>query len=137
MRGELTPKQAHFAILKTLLLEGNGVMTIKHDKAKRRLTVLVDRSKILSDGKPALGRMLLRLHMFRCTADSQGCRAYYENLTHVDAEHLDWRETVLDSKPPPLVFAHANTYLEGDKVLLKEYEATVEGVIQSWAERGV
>jgi dipeptidyl-peptidase-3 len=44
---------------------------------------------------------------------------------------------VLANKPPPLIFVHANTFLEGDTVTLKEYEPTVEGIIESWAERRV
>lgn len=134
----MTSIQAHFAILKCLLLDGNGVITITHDRSTQSLTVHVDRSKILTDGKPALGNMLLRLHMYRCTADAAACRTYYEDLSRVEGEYLEWRETVLANKPPPLVFVHANTFLTGEgEVVLKEYEPTVEGVIQSWAERGV
>ncbi|SPQ20354.1 14d01ecd-4b10-4b08-8e49-fad5338ec7f3 [Thermothielavioides terrestris] len=129
--------RAHFAILQCLLRNGDGVITVIHDKASRSLTVRVDRSKIRTHGKPALGTMLLRLHMYRCTADVAACRAYYEDLSRVDEEHLAWREAVLANKPPPLVFVQANTFLEGDRVVLKEYEPTVEGVIQSWAERMV
>jgi dipeptidyl-peptidase-3 len=81
--------------------------------------------------------MLLQLHMFRCTADVEGCRIYYKELSKVEGEYVEWRQTVLAKKPPPLVFVQANTFLEGDTVVLREYETTVEGVIQSWAERGV
>lgn len=112
-------------------------MIVVHDKQSQSLTVRADRSKILSHGKPALGDMLLRLHMYRCTADVSACREYYEDLSEVTGVYLEWREAVLVSKPPPLVFAHANTSLEGDEVVLKEYEPTVEGVIQSWADRKV
>jgi len=129
--------QAHFAILKCLLLNSNGCVSVSHDKAERGLTVRVDRSKISTHGKPALGRMLLHLHMFRCTADAKGCREYYGELSKVDGEYVEWRETVLATKPPPLIFAQANTFLEGETVVLKQYEPSVEGVIQSWAERGV
>ena len=124
-------------MLKCLLIDGNGVVEVTHDKTGRSLTVRVDRSKIASHGKAALGQMLLRLHMYRCTADVKACREYYEELSRVDGEHLEWRETVLVNKPPPLVFVHANTFLDEDKVTLKEYAPTVEGLIQSWAEREV
>lgn len=97
----------------------------------------MDRSKISTHGKPAIRRMLLHLHIFRCTADVEGCRTYYEALSGVDGEYVDWRETVLANKPPPLVFVHANTFLDGDTVTLKEYEPTIEGVLESWAERKV
>ncbi|KAK4452742.1 peptidase family M49-domain-containing protein [Podospora aff. communis PSN243] len=129
--------QAHFAILKYLLRDGGGCVAVSHDKAGQRLTVRVDKSKITTHGKPALGRMLLQLHMFRCTADVEGCRVYYKALSKVDGEFVEWRETVLAAKPPPLVFTQANTFLDGDEVVLEEYEPTVEGVIQSWAEREV
>lgn len=46
-------------------------------------------------------------------------------------------ETVLVNKPPPSIFVHANTFLDGDTVTLKEYEPTIEGVLESWAERKV
>lgn len=112
-------------------------MRVTHDKAKQSLTVLVDRSKIAEHGKPALGRMLLRLHVYRCTADAKACREYYEDLSRVNGEYLEWWGTVRLHKPPPLVFVHANTFLDGESVTLKEYEPTVEGIIQSWAERRV
>jgi dipeptidyl-peptidase-3 len=81
--------------------------------------------------------MLLKLHMYRCTADVLGCREYYEMLSSVDGEYLEWRQTVLLHKPPPLLFVQANTFVNGDAITLKEYNPTVEGVIQSWAERNV
>jgi len=112
-------------------------MTIKCDPSTEKLIVRVDRSKIITHGKPALGRMLLRLHMYRCTADVQACRSYYEELSRVDSEHLEWRKTVLAKKQPKWVFAQANTFLDGDEVTVKEYEPTCPGVIQSWAERAV
>ena len=81
--------------------------------------------------------MLLQLHMFRCTADAKGCRTYYEKLSRMDGEYVEWRETVLANKPPSLIFVQANTFINGDTVEVKEYEPTVEGIIQSWAEREV
>lgn len=112
-------------------------MTVVHDQDAKRLTVHVDRSRIVSHLKPALGQMLLRLHMYRCTADVTACRIYYEELSRVDGKYLKWRETVLANKPPPLIFVHANTCLNGDVVSMKEYDPTVEGIIKSWVERAV
>ncbi|KAH8813356.1 peptidase family M49-domain-containing protein [Xylogone sp. PMI_703] len=129
--------RAHFAMLKCLLNDGGGFLTIECNPAEQKLIVRVDRSKILTHGKPALGGMLLKLHMYRCTADVAGCRSYYENLSRVDNIHLQWRDIVLSKNIPKWVFVQANTFVEGEKVILKEYEPTVEGVIQSWIERKV
>lgn len=79
--------------------------------------------------------MLLRLHIYRCTADMRSCREFYEDLTTVHEEALGWKEVVLMKKDPPLAFCHAKTFLQGDRVILREYEPTVRGLIQSWAER--
>ncbi|CAG8971088.1 hypothetical protein HYALB_00009689 [Hymenoscyphus albidus] len=99
---------AHFAMLKCLLLDGGGFMTIECDLATERLIVRVHRSKFVSHGKPALGQMLLRLHMYRSTADVVSCRSYYEELSR-----------------------------DGENVAIKDYEASAKGVVQSWAERNV
>ena len=129
--------RAHFAMFKCLLTDGNGVMTINCDSSKDQITVHVDRSRIVSDGKPTLGRMLLRLHMYRCTADVKSCRAYYEDLSKVEGKYLEWRRIVLAKQQPKWVFVQANTFLDDGRVTIKEYDATPEGVIQSWAERNL
>jgi dipeptidyl-peptidase III len=101
------------------------------------LTVHVDRSKIISKGKPALGQMLLKLHMYRSTADVEACRTFYEALSKVDGESLEWRRIVLAKKQPKWIYVQANTFLGAKGVILKEYEESNEGIIQSWAERAV
>jgi dipeptidyl-peptidase-3 len=112
-------------------------MIIEFDPSAEKIIVRVNRSMVVTHGKPALGGMLLRLHMYRSTADVQACRLYYEELSRVEDEHLEWRKAVLAKKQPKWVFVQANTFLDGDEVALKEYEPTFEGVIQSWAERSV
>ena len=129
--------RAHFAMLKCLLRDGKGFMKIECDSSRDQLHVRVDRTRIISDGKSALAKMLLKLHIYRCTADIESCRSYYEDLSQVDGEYLEWRRIVLAKQQPKWVFVQANTFLDGDTVLLQEYEPSAEGVIQSWAERGL
>ena len=42
---------------------------------------------------------------------------------------------MLGKVPPKWVFVQSNTFLEGEKFILENYDATPQGVIQSWAER--
>lgn len=65
------------------------------------------------------------------------CREYYDELSKVEGVHLQWREVVLAKKKPKWIYVQANTFLDGQKVILKEYDPTTRGVIQSWAEREV
>ncbi len=49
------------------------------------------------------------------------------------------RDVVLKNKQPRKVFVQANTFLDEatGQVAIKQYEPSLEGIIQSWAERGV
>lgn len=35
------------------------------------------------------------------------------------------------------LFVHANTFLEKEQVVVKEYKGSSEGIIQSWSERAL
>ncbi|PWY95533.1 dipeptidyl peptidase III [Aspergillus sclerotioniger CBS 115572] len=129
--------RAHFAMFRHLLRDSDGLYTVICDTEKMTLTVKVDRSRVISHGKPSLGRMLMKLHIYRCTADISNCRHFYEELSQVDDEALTWRDIVISKKDPPLAFSQANTYLVENDVKIKEYEPTVRGIIQSWAERSI
>ena len=124
-------------MFKSLLAAGDQFLTIHHDRVNQKLTVRVDRTKISTHGKPALANLMLRLHIYRCTADVDACRTFYEGLTKPDGQFLEWRDIMLANRPAKQIFVQANTFLEDGNVVLKEYDATVEGMIQSWAERKV
>ncbi|GAB1211055.1 hypothetical protein ATERTT37_000167 [Aspergillus terreus] len=129
--------QAHFSILKHLLQEGGGVIGISSDPITSTLTVHVDRTKILSHGKPALGRYLCRLHIWRCTADISHCKEFHEPMCAVDGVYEQWRQIVCSKPKPRWKFVQPNTFVNGGDVELKVYEESNEGIIQSWAERGI
>lgn len=122
--------RGHFAMLRVLLDAGDDFLTIHHNAAANTLTVHIDRSKVLTHGKPAIGKLLLKLHIYRCTADVVACREYFEDLTRVEGIFAEWRKIVLANKRPRMILVQPNTFLDEDgKVILKEYEPTVEGMI--------
>lgn len=102
-----------------------------------KLKVNIDRTKILSDGKPSLGRYLCRLHIWRCTADVSSCKQFYEPMCAVDGKYEEWRKIVCSKPKPRWKFVQPNTFEEEGTVAMKVYEESNEGIIQSWAERGV
>ncbi|KAK6527450.1 hypothetical protein TWF694_004439 [Orbilia ellipsospora] len=129
--------RGHFAIMKILLSAGDGFLSIKEDLQAQTLTVSIDRTKIKTHGLPALSDFLLRLHMYRSIADEKGCREYYEELTSPSEEFLQWREMIIANKPAQELFVQDNTFLQDGEVILKEYGATLEGMIESWVDRDV
>lgn len=120
-----------------MLQDGGGVIRISHNTENSTLTVHVDPTKFASHGKPALGRYLLRLHIWRCTADFSACKDFYEPLCAVEGEYEQWRQIVCSKQKPRWKFVQPNTFLRGDEVEMKVYEASNRGVIQSWAERDI
>ena len=104
------------------------------------LTIKLDRSKILTTGRKAVGDYLQKLHIYKSTADvANGSAFFADKMSHVGLEYWGTkvRDVVLQNKQPRKVFVQANTYLDEatGKVTLKEYDATPEGLIQSWADR--
>lgn len=124
-------------MLRSLLAAGDNFMTVAHDTCSQKLLVKIDKSKILSHGKPAIGNLLLKLHVYRCTADIENCKMFYEELTKVEGVFLEWRNIIIANQGLRQIFVQANTFLESEKVQLREYEPSVKGIIQSWAERMV
>lgn len=131
--------QARFSILRAFLDAGDDFVKLVYTKEDLSdLEIHLDRSKILTHGRLAVERYLQKLHIYKSTADVAAGTKLYDEVTSVD----DWwgtkvREVVLQKKVPRKVFVQANTKLEGDQVVLKEYEPTLEGMIQSFAERDV
>ncbi|KAJ5483594.1 hypothetical protein N7530_002840 [Penicillium desertorum] len=131
--------QARYSILRTFLDAGDDFVKLSYSKEDLSdLEIHLDRSKILTHGRPAVEKYLQKLHVYKSTADVEAGKGLYDDITSVDS----WwgttvREVVLKNKVPRKVFVQANTILEGDQVSLKEYEPTLEGLIQSFAERNV
>ena len=133
--------QARYSILKTFLDAGDSFCRLdyKNDDLSD-LTIHLDRSKILSHGRPAVEAYLQKLHIFKSTANLKAGRELYERMTSVQGTF--WAEKVrgqvLKKKTPRKVFVMANTVEVADgKVELREYESSLEGMIRSWAEREV
>lgn len=134
--------QARFVILQVLLEAGQGLVEIvetKADDGRADLRVSLDRSKIATVGKEAIGNFLRRLQVYKSTGNVAAARAMYDKYSLVtDAEPYPfqrWRAIVMERKKPRHMFVQPNTRLVDGKVELVEYEATAEGLIQSWNER--
>lgn len=129
--------QARFSILRVFLNAGKEFCELEYTKDDLSdLTIRLERSKILSLGRPAVEKYLQQLHIYKATADVENGTKMYNDITHVDDFFADKvRPVVLAKKQPRKVFVQANTVVEGDKVALKEYEPTAEGMIQSYADR--
>ncbi|KAF2790206.1 dipeptidyl-peptidase III [Melanomma pulvis-pyrius CBS 109.77] len=129
--------QARFSILRTFLNAGVEFCELEHKEDDLSdLTLRLERSKILTLGRPAVEDYLQKLHIYKSTADVENAKKLYEEITTVEPFYENYvRPIVLKKKTPRKVFVQANTVVQDGKVVLKEYEAGNTGMIQSYFER--
>jgi dipeptidyl-peptidase-3 len=128
--------QARFTILQ-VLLEVKDFVTITHgiQNDKPYFTVTINRDLIKTTAYQAISDFLFKIQVYRSTADVQAARVMYDKYTTVSDEFLKIREIVMERKKPRPVYVQSNTDIVNDKVTLKDYELTPEGVVQSYLDR--
>ncbi|ODA81781.1 hypothetical protein RJ55_00285 [Drechmeria coniospora] len=134
--------QARFSILKCFLEAGDDFCKLDYAKDDLSdLTIKLDRSKILTSGRDAVAKYLQKLHVYKSTADVEAGTKFYTEMTTVGLDFWGTkvRKVVLDNKQPRKVFVQANTALDETtgKVTMKHYDASLVGMIQSWADRNL
>ncbi|EWC44354.1 hypothetical protein DRE_01180 [Drechslerella stenobrocha 248] len=128
--------RARYSILQCFLSAGDSFVTLDSTAADNSdLTIHLDRSKIRSHGLKAVEQYLQKLHIFKASADVKRGTELYDQMTSVDETMAGYRDAVMRKKQPRKQFVQANTEIKDGEVILKEYEATHEGLIQSWIER--
>lgn len=134
--------QARFSIFQCFLQAGDDFCKLDYTgEDVNGATIKLDRSKILTVGRKAVGDYLQKLHIYKSTADVENGSSFFLGMTDVDADF--WgkkvRDEVLRVKQPRKIFVQANTFLDEStgKVTLKHYDASLEGIVQSWADRNV
>ena len=137
--------QARFAIFNVLLNAGQGLLSVHSENDD--VYVQLDRSKILSVGVPAIRDFLLKLNVYKATANFAAANEMFNTLTVFTSEtkqgeyFTQLREKVIALKQPRMVFVQARTALVLDEqnqvtdVKYVPYEATPEGIIQSFVDR--
>lgn len=139
-------RQAHmnarFVILRVLLEAGDGLVKIEKfagEDGKPDVRVILDRAKILSVGKPAIGNFLCKLQVFKSTANVEAGRAMYSFYSDVndsvEPHFLSLRSIIMDRKQPRKLFVQHHTSIEDGEVKLKSYDCSATGLIQSFVDR--
>jgi dipeptidyl-peptidase-3 len=129
--------QARFSIMRTFLNAGVEFCELEYTKDDLSdLTIRLERSRILDLGRLAVEDYLQKLHIYKSTADFDAAKKLYDEITTVEPFYENMvRPAVLKNKTPRKVFVQANTVEKHGKVELKEYDASAQGMIQSYAER--
>ena len=123
--------RARYAILRVMLAASGGLVELKTEGDMSDACISLDRSKILSVGKPAVGEFLNKLQVFKATADAKAAQALYDDMTSVPNDWLSLRELVVKKRQPRKVFVQPNTTINSatGKVEFRQYAASAEGMV--------
>lgn len=135
--------QARYVLLRVCLEAGEDFVTVTETEPGKNLRMSLDKSKIETVGKRAIGEFLKKLQIYKSTADIDAARKMYEKYSEVPDSGPQpwarWREIVLANKQPRKIHVQPNTYIQKENgvtdVVMKNYEPTFSGFIQSWLER--
>ena len=113
-----------------MLEAGQGFLTVKQvtgEDGKPDLLVTMNKEKLMSVGRPAIGNLLEKLQIYKSTGNAEEARKMYMKYSAVDNSNkdlpwLDWRKIVLERQKPRKMWVQANTEISGtrcdDKQLL-------------------
>ncbi|GAB6021089.1 bifunctional diacylglycerol diphosphate phosphatase/phosphatidate phosphatase [Chamberlinius hualienensis] len=136
--------QARFVILRVLLEAGEGLVSLTErvgTDGNPDLLLTLDRTKIATVGKLAIGNFLRKLQVYKSTADVDNATKLFAKYSRVesvgdgDIPFEEYRNIVVARRQPRKMFVQVNTKSEDGTVKLINYPATHEGVISSWVER--
>ncbi|XP_018397006.1 PREDICTED: dipeptidyl peptidase 3 [Cyphomyrmex costatus] len=134
--------QARYVLLRVCLEAGQNFVNVVETEGGTDLRMTVDRSKIFTVGKKAIGDFLLKLQVYKSMGDIESAKKMYDRYSEVPANGPypwgRWRDLILSRKEPRKIFVQSNTFIDGlnsNNVMLKNYEPSFAGLIQSWTER--
>jgi dipeptidyl-peptidase III len=160
--------QARYALLRVMLEAGEGFVTLpgldgviaagtagasKLTEGEGGFHVKLDRSKILSVGRPAVGKFLKQLQVYKSTANFAEGSAWYLRYTSVPDEWLAVRALVVAKRKPrqmlvqpviepfgtelrfPADGVEVTTGKEQRDWQLRSFPATAAGLCDSFAQR--
>ena len=125
--------QARFVIMQVMLEAGQDFVTIKEvtgEDGKPDLLIVMDRSKIMTGGQPAISQFLLKLQVYKSMGDIKTAKLMYDKYCEVNEPWASRREIVVNRRQPRSILVQSNTAIKDEKMELLEYDPSTDGLVR-------
>ncbi|CAI4050970.1 hypothetical protein SKDZ_15G1000 [Saccharomyces kudriavzevii ZP591] len=129
--------QARYSIMKTFMKHSTSenFLRLEINDAKDDFTIKLDESLIKTVGHECVKDYLQHLHVYKCSGDVKKGSEYFIDRSTVTPDLASLRDIVVSKRLPRRQFIQANSYIDDNKVILKEYDETPRGMLQSFLDR--
>jgi dipeptidyl-peptidase-3 len=136
-------RQAHmnarYVIMQVLLEAGQGLLELRSvtgADGKPDLEIALDRSKVNTVGKTAIGDFLVKLQVHKSLGDVAAGTELFAKYSEVPDEMLAHRSVIMARKEPrKLMVQPVMRRTDDGKVELKTFDPSIEGMIESFRAR--
>lgn len=105
--------QGRYVLLRVCLEAGEDFVNVVETESGTNLRLRVDRSKIHTVGKKAVGDFIEKLQVYRSTADVKAAKKLLDKYSEVPESGpypwAEWRNIILAHKQPEKIFVQPNT----------------------------
>ena len=95
---------------------GEGFLTVEEtvdDYENPDLLLKMDRTKLETVGRPAMGKFLQKLQIYRSIGDFESAKEMFDGYSQFDETWVKWRDIVIAKKKPRKAIIQANSFIEG------------------------
>lgn len=131
--------QARYVIYRVMCEIPNFVnVELKEDVKADDFIISINRSMIVKEGLDKLKEYMIKLQVYKSTGNSTDGLKMFNKYSIVDDYHIKLREIMISKSKPRTSWIQPTTYFDTtNKVQIKDYSETVDGLITSFCENYV
>ena len=116
--------------------EGEEIIKINVDENNDTMKIQINKYAILIYGKQLLSKIMVKIHIWKCTGDVENASKFINNYSEIDDRFLKIRKIISNKSRTLSLFLFHNLIMdENGTVNYKEYKDSLEGIIESNIDR--